>query len=295
MAPTEAVGLWFDLVRFGLSIFPTAESIQPAELAALAEDREFESLWFPEHTHIPTSRTTPYPAGGDLPDEYKRIYDPFIALTAAAVVTERLLVGTGICLIVERDPIVTAKEVATIDRISGGRFLFGVGAGWNLEEMANHGTDPRTRFGLMRERIEAMKEIWAHDEASFDGRHVSFDPIFSWPKPVQRPHPPILVGGNSDGALDRVVAVADEWIPNPETRLSELAGRIGELQTRAEAAGRERIPVTFYAVKPEAEALRRYAEAGVDRAVFYLPPAPREQVEPLLDAYAELADAHARG
>jgi probable F420-dependent oxidoreductase len=282
-------------VRFGVSIFPTAESIQPVELARLVEEREFESLWVPEHTHIPASRATPYPGGGDLPDEYRRIYDPFVALTAAAVATERLLVGTGICLIVERDPITTAKEVATLDRISDGRFLFGVGAGWNEEEMANHGTNPRTRFGLMRERIEAMKEIWTEDEASFDGRHVSFEPIFSWPKPVQQPHPPILVGGNSDGALDRVVAVADEWIPNPETRLSDLADRVAELQRRAEAAGRERIPVTFYAVKPEADALRRYGDAGVDRAVFYLPPGTREQVEPLLDAYAGLADAHARG
>ena len=283
------------IVRFGVSIFPTAESIQPVELARLVEELGFESLWVPEHTHIPASRATPYPGGGDLPDEYRRIYDPFVALTAAAVATERLLLGTGICLIVERDPITTAKEVATLDRISDGRFLFGVGAGWNVEEMANHGTNPRTRFGLMRERIEAMKEIWTKDEASFDGRHVSFGPIFSWPKPVQNPHPPILVGGNSDGALDRVVAVADEWIPNPETRLGELADRVAELQRRAEAAGRERIPVTFYAVKPEADALRRYAEAGVDRAVFYLPPGIREQVEPLLHAYAELADAHARG
>jgi probable F420-dependent oxidoreductase len=282
-------------VRFGVSIFPTAESVQPVELARLVEERGFESLWFPEHTHIPASRKTPYPGGGELPDEYKRIYDPFVALTAAAVVTERLLVGTGICLIVERDPITTAKEVATIDRISNGRFLFGVGAGWNAEEMVNHGTNPRTRFGLMRERIEAMKEIWTEDEASFHGRHVSFEPIFSWPKPVQQPHPPILVGGNSDGALDRVVAVADEWIPNPETRLSDLVERVADLQRRAQAAGRERIPVTFYAVKPEADALRRYADAGVDRAVFYLPPGTRDQVEPLLDACAGLADAHDRG
>ena len=212
-----------------------------------------------------------------------------MALTAAAAATERLLVGTGICLIVERDPITTAKEVATIDRLSGGRFLFGVGAGWNLEEMANHGTDPRTRFSLMRERIEAMKEIWTRDEASYHGRHVDFEPVWSWPKPVQRPHPPILVGGNSGGALDRVVALADEWIPNPETRLRELPDRIADLQERASAAGRGRIPVTFYAVKPEAEALRRFSAAGVDRAVFYLPPAPAEQVEPYVEHLAGLA------
>ena len=276
-------------MKFGLTIFPTAETIQPAALARLAESHGFESLWFPEHTHIPVSRDTPYPGGGELPDEYARIYDPFVALTAAAATTERLLVGTGICLIVERDPISTAKEVATIDRVSGGRFLFGVGAGWNLEEMANHGTDPRTRFSLMRERIEAMKEIWTRDEASYHGRHVDFEPIWSWPKPVQRPHPPILVGGNSGGALDRVVALADEWIPNPETRLRELPDRIADLQERATAAGRDRIPVTFYAVKPEAEALRRFAAAGVDRAVFYLPPAPAEQVEAYVEHLADLA------
>ncbi len=276
-------------MKFGLTIFPTAETIQPAALARLAESHGFESLWFPEHTHIPVSRDTPYPGGGELPDEYARIYDPFVALTAAAAATERLLVGTGICLIVERDPITTAKEVATIDRVSGGRFLFGVGAGWNLEEMANHGTDPRTRFSLMRERIEAMKEIWTRDEASYHGRHVDFEPIWSWPKPVQRPHPPILVGGNSGGALDRVVALADEWIPNPETRLRELPDRIADLQERATAAGRDRIPVTFYAVKPEAEALRRFAAAGVDRAVFYLPPAPAEQVEAYVEHLADLA------
>ena len=279
-------------VDFGIAIFPTADSIGPGELARLAEERGFESIWFPEHTHIPASRRTPYPGGGELPGEYARLYDPFLALTAAATATERLKVGTGICLIVERDPITTAKEVATIDHLSGGRFLFGVGAGWNEEEMENHGTNPRTRFGLMRERIEAMKAIWAEEEASYHGRHVDFDPIRSWPKPLQEPHPPILVGGNSDGALDRVVALADEWIPNPETRLSELAGRIAELQRRAAEAGRERIPVTFYAVKPEAEALRRYEDAGVDRAVFYLPPAGRDVVEPLLDAFAELAVAN---
>ena len=280
---------------FGLTIFPTAESIQPAELARLAEERGFESLWFPEHTHIPASRRTPYPGGGELPPEYSRLYDPFVALTAAACATERLRIGTGICLIVERDPITTAKEVATIDRISGGRFLFGVGAGWNEEEMENHGTDPRRRFGLMRERIEAMREIWTADEASFHGRHVDFDPLWSWPKPLQQPHPPVILGGNSDGALDRAVAVADGWIPNPETRLSALGERIGELQRRAAEAGREPLPVTFYAVKPEAEALRRYEDAGVDRAVFLLPPAGREQVEPLVDRFADLADEHARG
>jgi len=274
---------------FGISWFATDEVIQPDEMGSMVEERGFESLFVPEHTHIPASRATPYPAGTDLPSEYWRLYDPFVALATIAAKTERLRVGTAICLVVERDPIATAKEVASLDRLSGGRFLFGVGAGWNLEEMANHGTDPRTRFSLMRERIEAMKEIWTRDEASYHGRHVDFDPVWSWPKPLQRPHPPILVGGNSGGALDRVVALADEWIPNPETRLRELPDRIADLQERASAAGRGRIPVTFYAVKPEAEALRRFSAAGVDRAVFYLPPAPAEQVEPYVEHLAGLA------
>lgn len=276
-------------MKFGLAIFPTDGSAQPGELATRAEELGFESLWFPEHTHIPVSRRTPYPAGGDLPDEYRRLYDPFVALAAAAAVTDTLLLGTGISLIVERDPITTAKEVATLDRISNGRFLFGVGAGWNLEEMENHGTGPRTRFGLMRERIEAMQRIWTEDEAAYRGKHVSFDPIWSWPKPVQVPHPPVLMGGNSDGALQRAVDLADGWLPNPETRMSVLPERVAELQRRAAEAGRDPLPVTFYGVKPDADSLAAYESAGVDRAIFYLPPLPLPALEPALDGYARLA------
>lgn len=274
---------------FGVSIFPTDYSIGPLELARMAEERGFESLFLPEHTHIPVGRRTLYPAGGELPRDYSHLLDPFIGLTAAAVATDRLKVGTGICLIVERDPITTAKEVASVDLISGGRFLFGVGAGWNEEEMENHGTDPRRRFGLMRERVEAMKAIWTTDEAEYHGDHVDFDPIWSWPKPVQDPHPPVLVGGNSTRALKRVVAFGDGWMPNPATRLSVLGDRIDELQRLAADAGRDRIPVSFYALKPDPEALERYANAGVDRGIFLLPSGSREEVEPLLDRYAELA------
>lgn len=276
-------------MKFGLTIFPTEDSAQPVELARRAEELGFESLFFPEHTHIPVSRDTPYPAGGDLPDEYREIYDPFASLAAAGAVTENLLLGTGICLIVERDPITTAKEVATVDRISNGRFLFGVGAGWNLEEMRNHGTDPAQRFRLMRERIEAMKKIWTEDEAEFHGELVDFDPIHAWPKPVQRPHPPILMGGNSGAALQRAVDVADGWLPNPETRISKLGERIAELRRRCEEAGRDPLPVTFYGVKPDRDALAAYAAAGVDRAVFYLPPRPLSELEDALGFYAELA------
>src|SRR5437764_1570456 len=196
-------------MKLGLAMFPADYAIHPAELGQLTEELGFESLFLPEHTHIPASRRTPWPGGGELPREYSHTYDPFITLAAVAQRTERLLLATGICLVVERDPITTAKEVASVDHLSGGRFLFGVGAGWNIEEMENHGTDPHTRFSLMRERIEAMKAIWTSDEAEYHGRHVDFDPIWSWPKPVQDPHPPVLVGGNGAKVLDRVIAFGD--------------------------------------------------------------------------------------
>src|SRR5437764_3808981 len=216
----------------------------PDELARMTEERGFESLFFPEHTHIPASRETPYPIGGELPPEYSRTYDPFVALTAAAASTSRLLVATGICLIIQRDPIITAKEVASIDRLSGGRFLFGVGAGWNLEEMHNHGTDAARRFGVMRERIEAMKAIWREDEASYSGEHVRFDRIWCWPKPAQDPHPPILVGGNGANVLERVVAFGDEWMPNRIGKDEDMIARFDELQLVAKQAGRDEIPIT---------------------------------------------------
>src|SRR3954465_4310863 len=181
---------------FGISWFATDEVIQPDEMAGLVKERGFESLFVPEHTHIPASRATPYPAGTDLPSEYWHTYDPFVALATIAARTKRLKVGTAICLVVERDPITTAKEVASIDRLSGGRFLFGVGAGWNLEEMENHGTDPKRRFGIMRERGEAMKAIWSEEEAEYHGKQVDFDQIWSWPKPRQLPQPPIVIGGS---------------------------------------------------------------------------------------------------
>jgi probable F420-dependent oxidoreductase len=275
-------------MKFGLAIFPTEYSIAPDEVAAMAEERGFESLFFPEHTHIPTSRRTPYPPGGELPDEYSHTLDPFVALTAAAAATERLRIGTAICLVVQRDPIITAKEVASLDLVSGGRFLFGVGAGWNEEEMENHGTDPRRRFGLMRERIEAMKEIWTSDEAEFHGGRVDFDPIWSWPKPVQQPHPPILVGGNGRTVHERVIAYGDEWFPNRIGDEEKLRARISKLQSRAQEAGRDRIPVTLQLAPESAEESAPYAEAGVHRCVYYLPSAGRDRVEPRLDGLAAL-------
>jgi probable F420-dependent oxidoreductase len=257
----------------------------------MTEERGFESLFFPEHTHIPASRQTPYPLGGELPAMYSRTYDPFVALTAAAVSTTRLRIGTGICLVIERDPIVTAKEVASIDRISDGRFLFGVGAGWNVEEMRNHGTDPSTRFGLMRERIEGMKAIWSSDEATYSGEHVRFDRIWSWPKPVQQPHPPILVGGNGPRVLDRVLAFGDEWMPN---RVSddEMLARMAELTARAQQAGRPPVPVTIMGLMRDPTRIDHLERAGIHRGVFWLPSVASE-VEQTMDRYVGVTREYA--
>jgi probable F420-dependent oxidoreductase len=276
-------------MELGLAILLTDYSLAPAALGASAEERGFESLFLAEHTHIPISRESPYTGNGELPREYSHTIDPFVGLAAAATATQRLKVGTGVCLVIQRDPITTAKEVATLDQISGGRFLFGVGAGWNREEMANHGTDPRTRFRRMRESIEAMKAIWAEDEAEYHGRLVDFDPIWSWPKPVQKPHPPVLVGGVGDKVLDRVVAYGDEWIPNRVKSPEELGERIAELQRRAEDAGRERIPVTVFGARPDQ--LERLRDAGVTRALFRLRPEGPDEVQRELDELGEVAAA----
>ena len=275
-------------MELGLAILLADYSMPPARLGRLAEERGFGSLFVAEHTHIPVSRDTPYSGGGELPREYSHTLDPFVALAAAATATERLEVGTGICLVVERDPIVTAKEVATLDHVSGGRFLFGVGAGWNLEEMRNHGTDPRRRFSIMRERIEAMKAIWTQDEAEYHGEHVDFDPIWAWPKPVQRPHPPVLVGGLGERVFDRVLAYGDEWMPNRVESPEALGERIAELQRRAEEAGRGRIPVTVFHAKPERRFVEGLRELGVSRCLLFLRPDEPGEVERRLDELARL-------
>ena len=280
-------------MKFGVTMFPTDYAIGPAELARAVEERGFESLFFPEHTHIPTSRRTPWPGGAELPGEYSHTLDPFVALSAAATATERLRVGTGICLVVERDPITLAQEVASLDFLSGGRFLFGIGGGWNLEEMENHGTDPAQRWKLLRERVQAMKAIWMQDEAEFHGRFVNFDPVWSWPKPLQKPHPPILVGGNGPHTLQRVLEYGDGWMPIPGRDQTPLSDRIAELNRMAADAGRDRIPVTVFGGSPRPEIVRHYAEAGVERCVFWLPPAPADEVLPVLDRHAGLAKSFA--
>src|SRR5919204_792874 len=235
---------------FGATMFITDYSIPVTELARALEDLGFESLWVPEHTHIPTSRKSPWPGGAELPKEYLHSLDPFLALTAAASVTSRLKLGTGVCLVIERDTISMAKEVATLDYLSGGRFLFGIGGGWNLEEMANHGTDPETRWKRMREQILAMKQIWSNDEAEFHGNLVDFDPIWQWPKPIQKPHPPIIIGGNGAHTFRRVLEYGDGWIPILG-RGQSLEERVPEFTAAVRDAGRAPIPVTVWGARPD--------------------------------------------
>lgn len=280
---------------FGVSYFPTDESIEPAALARLAEERGFESVFVTEHTHIPASRETDYPAGGELPREYWRIYDPFVALTTMAAATERIRIGTAICLLVERDPITTAKEVASLDRLSGGRFLFGVGAGWNLEELRNHGTDPKRRFRILRERVEACKAMWTDEEASYHGEFVNFDRIVSRPAPLQEPHPPILVGGNGPRVHDRVLAYGDSWFPNRIPPDEAMIARVEELQERAEQAGKGPIPVSLQIPPRDPAVLERYERAGVTRAVHMLragDAADAGSAERKLDEWAERIQAY---
>jgi probable F420-dependent oxidoreductase len=274
-------------MKIGIAMFPTDYSILPGELAQAAEERGFESLWFPEHTHIPTSRKSPWPGGPNMPDVYKQTLDPFMALTAAAAVTKRIKLATGICLVVERDPIHTAKNVATIDYLSGGRFLFGVGGGWNAEEMANHGTAFKTRFAVMRERIAAMKAIWANDVAEFHGEHVSFEPMWAWPKPVQKPHPPILVGGEFPHGAKRAIAFGNGWMPIGGRGLDAL-DILPRFRQMAAEAGRnpDEVPMSVFAAPQNAERLQRYKDAGVERAIIMLPTTARDAALQNLDACA---------
>jgi probable F420-dependent oxidoreductase len=279
-------------MKLGVSMFNTDYSIRIDDLAREAEARGFESLWVPEHTHIPKSRKSPWPGGPNLPKEYWHTHDPFVALAMAAAVTTRLKVGTGICLVIERDPITLAKEVASLDFLSRGRFLFGIGGGWNAEEMENHGTDFKKRWRVLREKILAMKEIWTKDEAEYHGEFVNFDPIWSYPKPVQKPHPPILLGVNTLKALERVVEYCDGWFPLAG-RAGDLAAGIADLRRLAEKARRDpkSLSVSVYAAGVEESVVRQYEKAGVERTIFSLPSADRDTVLPILDRCAKVAQA----
>jgi len=279
-------------MKVGVLMFSTDYAIGVDELARAAEERDFESLFVPEHTHIPTSRRSPWAGGPNLPKDYWHTLDPFVALAAAAAVTTRLSLATGICLVIERDPITLAKEVASLDFLSKGRFIFGIGGGWNAEEMENHGTTFKTRWRLLRERILAMKEIWTKDEAEFHGEFVNFGPIWSFPKPVQKPHPPILMGGDGPTTFDRVVEFCDGWMPIGPRAPINFPGKIAALRTRGEKAGRDpaSISISIFHAKTDEAVLRSYQEAGVERAIFGLPSADRDSILPLLDRYAKLAE-----
>lgn len=262
-------------------MFPTEYAIDPATLAREVEDRGFDSLWFPEHSHIPTKRESPYPGGGDLPRMYIHTYDPFVALTWAAAATTTLKVATGICLVIQRDPIHTAKEVASLDRLSGGRFLFGVGAGWNREEARNHGIDPRRRGKVLDEKLAAMVRIWTEDVAEFHGEYVDIAPMYCWPKPVQTPHPPIHVGGESEAALDRLRDHGDAWLRDRfdlET-FRRVRSWLGE-------QGRPDVPFTAFGADPDTLDPEGYDDVGVDRIAFWVDPGPERDVLRRLDAIA---------
>jgi len=276
-------------MKLGVSMFATDYAIRPDELARACEERGFESLWFPEHTHIPTSRRSPWPGGAELPKEYWHTHDLFVALMAAAAATKTLKVGSGICLVIERDPITLAKEVASVDQLSNGRLIFGIGGGWNAEEMEHHGTPFKKRWKVLRERIEAMKAIWTEEAAEYHGEFVNFDPIWSYPKPVQKPHPPILLGTLSSQGLNRVVRYCDGWIPIG-VMLKDLPAVLRDLNNRVEQAGRkpQDIKVSIFGSSAKEETLQKYQELGIERSVFGLPSDGRDKVLPLLDKYAAL-------
>jgi probable F420-dependent oxidoreductase len=272
--------------RFGVTMFPTDYSIQPVELARAVEDRGFDGLFFPEHTHIPLSRKTPFPGGGDLPKQYSHTHDPFVALGACAAVTKTIRLGTAICLVVQRDPITLAKEIATLDRLSNGRFVLGIGAGWNRDEMENHGADYAHRWAQLREKILAMKAIWTEEAAEFHGEHVDFDPLWSYPKPVQRGGPPIWIGANSKWVFDRIAEYADGWMPIGGFG----SGNLERLKAACEARGRSLNDITLalFGAPTTLEPLRGRIGQGFDELIFNLPSEPADVLLPKLDQLAQL-------
>jgi probable F420-dependent oxidoreductase len=276
-------------LQYGIVTFATDQGIRPSDLARAVEAFGFDSLFLTEHSNIPSSRATPYPGGGDLPAEYYRTFDPFVALTCAAMATDRLKIGTGMCLVIQRDPIHTAKAVGSLDTLSAGRFLFGVGAGWNREEMAQHGTNPASRMRLFRERMLAIKELWANDIAAYRGEFVNIAPTTVRPAPLQKPHPPVIVGGMGPTVLDRVLEFGDAWAPNPGwPPMPDLPERIVELRARASAAGRSRIPVLVFGVAAQRDQIEHYAAMGADACIFLLPTLPKVETIEILRDFARI-------
>jgi probable F420-dependent oxidoreductase len=276
-------------MQIGVFYFPTDYGIQPAELGRALEERGYESVFFCEHTHIPTGRRSPYPGGGELPRCYSHTHDPFVALAFAAAATRQLRIGTAVCLVPEHDPIVLAKTIASLDQMSGGRFVFGIGAGWNAEEMENHGTRFDTRFKVMGERVRAMKALWTQEEARFEGEFVRFDPVWSYPKPAQQPHPPILLGGETDHTLKRIVAYCDGWLPRAFGGFDPAEG-VKKLHRMAEDAGRDpgSLQVTVFGAPEDRAELARYRDAGIQRGLLAIPDLSRDEILRLLDQHAPL-------
>ena len=274
-------------MEYGVSIFPTDYSIEPAELAVAAVERGFKSLWFPEHSHIPLSRKSPWPGGAELPKQYYDCMDPFIALATAASMTKTIKLCTGICLIIQRDVLQLAKEVATLDQLSKGRVILGIGAGWNAEEMADHGTAFETRMSLMEERVAALKIIWTESKPEFSGKFVNFEPMMTWPKPIQKPHPQILIGGGFPHAAKRAISYGDGWMPIGG-RGWDVVETLPKFRQMAAEAGRnpDDLGITIFGATDDAAMLKGYRDASVNRTVFNLPSASRDEILPLLDQYA---------
>ena len=282
------------MLKFGVSMFFTDYSIAPGELGQALESRGFESVWAPEHSHIPLSRKTPFPGGTDLPKKYYDAMDPFVTLTAAAMATKKLMVGTGVCLVAQRDPIQTAKLVASIDNVTGGRFLFGIGNGWNQDEMENHGTEFTSRHKRARENIEAMKEIWTKSKAEYHGEFVNFDPMMSWPKPVQKPHPPIIVGGAFPYGARRALRYGDGWMPHRVRKTyADVSALLPKFREMAKEAGRDlaSVPVTIWGAKEDEDLLKRDRDDGVARIIVSLDSAKADRILPELDRWARLLRA----
>ena len=272
-------------MKVGVAMFCTDYSMQPTELAAALEARGFESLWLPEHSHIPLSRVSPFPPGGDLPKKYYDVMDPFVALGAAAAVTTSLKLATGICLVAQRDAIQTAKAVASLDQISKGRFLFGVGPGWTRDEMENHGVLFKSRMDIMGEKVAAMREIWTQPKAEFHGKFVDFDPMMTWPKPMQKPHPPVIVGGGVPYGARRALAYGNGWVPNATRPGYRLLDRMDEYREMEKAAGRK-VPISAFGVEHDPKSWNAYENVGIDRIILSVPSEPADTILPILDRWA---------
>jgi probable F420-dependent oxidoreductase len=274
-------------MRIGLFPFCTDYSMPIDRLAVAAEERGFDSIWLPEHTHIPANRATPYPGGGELPKEYSHTLDPFVALGIAAGVTKDLKLGTGICLAIEHQALTLAKTVATLDHVSNGRVLLGLGAGWNREEMENHGTDYGSRFRKLEEQMAALKTIWTNEEASFHGEFENFDAVWSWPKPVSKPHPPLILGGETEHTLRRIVRQGDGWLPRAMKPEVVIEGMV-KLARFAEEAGRDpaTISVSVFAPPPKDRVIHQFRDTTVDRVILMVPPQDESSTLARLDRYA---------